>query len=271
MKKGVLRGVIFLIFISLSGITKADEGMWLLYLTEKLNQKDMEKLGLKLTAEEIYSVNNSSLKDAIVSLGGFCTAEVISEQGLLLTNHHCGFPAIVQNSSVENDYITNGFWSMSLNEELPAKGLFVRFLVRIDDVTEQILNNTHFEMSEIERTEVVQSTIDEITAKAVEGTNYEAEVKGVFYGNEYYLFVYEVYSDIRLVGAPPSSIGNFGGETDNWMWPRHTGDFSLFRIYASPENQPASYSKSNIPFKPKKWLSISLDGYQENDFAMIIG
>ncbi len=271
MKKGFFKGVLFVFMIFFTCSLKADEGMWLLNLIHKLNQDDMEKLGLKLTAEEIYSVNNSSLKDAIVSFGGGCSAGVISQQGLLLTNHHCGFSAIVQNSTIENDYITNGFWAMSMNEELPAKGLFVKFLVRIEDVTEQVLSNVHFEMSEIERSEAVQNSIENITAAAVKGTEYQAEVKELFYGNEYYLFVYEVYSDIRLVGAPPSAIGNFGGDTDNWMWPRHTGDFALFRIYASPDNKPSEYNKANVPFIPKKWLSISLDSYQENDFAMIIG
>ena len=271
MKKGIVLGVFVFVSLIFSSSLKADEGMWLLNLIAKMNQSDMERMGLQLTAEEIYSINNSSIKDAIVSFGGFCSAEVISPEGLLLTNHHCGFSAIVQNSTVENDYVTSGFWAQSQNEELQCKGLFVRFLVRIEDVTDEVLNLIHFEMSEVEREEVVKKISSELSATAVDGTHFEAEVKDFFYGNQYYLFVYEVFNDVRLVGAPPSSIGNFGGETDNWMWPRHTGDFSLFRVYSDENGKPAAYNTNNIPLKVKKWLPISLDGYEEDDFAMIIG
>jgi len=271
MKKGIVLGVLFSVLFIISRPSKADEGMWLLNLIAKLNQSDMETLGLKLTSEEIYSINNSSLKDAIVSFGGFCSAEVISSKGLLLTNHHCGFSAIVQNSSVEQDYVTDGFWAMSQQEELEAKGLFVKFLIRVDDITEDVLGMVHFEMTEVERSEAVQKITTELIAKATEGNHFQAEVKEIFYGNQYFLFIYEVYNDVRLVGAPPSSIGNFGGETDNWMWPRHTGDFALFRVYSSPDGKPASYNKANIPLKTKKWLPISLNGYVEGDFSMIIG
>jgi len=269
------RVIISLIFSALLFVTsiqsRADEGMWLLNLISKLNQSDMEAMGLKLTAEEIYSINNSSLKDAVVSLGGFCTAEVVSSKGLLLTNHHCGYPSIVQNSTVENDYATNGFWAMSYNEELPAKGLFVKFLVRIEDVTEQVFGKLDKDMTEQERTDALKKIADEIREKAVEGTHYQAEIKEFYFGNQYYLFIYEVYNDVRLVGAPPESIGNFGGDTDNWMWPRHTGDFAMFRVYTGPDGKPAAYSKDNIPLEAKKWLPVSTKGYKENDFAMIIG
>lgn len=271
MKNRIVLSIQVFILFNIFSPVFADEGMWLPQLIEKMNYAEMTGMGLNLTAEEIYSYNNSSIKDAIVSFGGFCTAEVISQKGLLLTNHHCGYGAIAQNSSIENDYLTNGFWANAYYEELPAKGLFVKFLIRIEDVTEKVLSFTNFEMTEAERQEAIQKAIKEINADAINGTGYMAETKGFFYDNEFYLFVYEVYNDIRLVGAPPNSIGNFGGDTDNWMWPRHTGDFSLFRIYTSPDGKPAQYSKDNVPMQSKKWLPISLNGYEENDFAMIIG
>lgn len=249
----------------------ADEGMWLPLLIKRLNQQDMEKMGLQLTAEEIYSVNHSSLKDAIVSLGGFCTAEVISKEGLLLTNHHCAFDAIQSHSSVENNYLSNGFWAASYEDELPNEGLYARFLVRMADVTERVLKNVTDTMPEGERQQITGTVMEEIVAEATEGTHYEAEVKSFFEGNEYYLFVYETYRDVRLVGAPPSSIGKFGGDSDNWMWPRQTGDFALLRVYMGPDGQPAEYSPENIPLKPRYHLPVSLQGVQENDFAMIMG
>lgn len=260
--------VIILLF-SFSFQSYADEGMWLPMLIKRLNHTDMQKMGLNLTAEEIYSVNNSSLKDAIVSLGGFCTAEVISKQGLLLTNHHCAFGAIQTHSTVENDYISHGFWAATLEDEKPNEGLYAKFLVRMEDVTESVLADVNDGMTEAERTSAVNRAIEGLK-KTVEG-DYEIEIKPFYEGNEYYMFLYEIYRDLRLVGAPPSSIGKFGGDTDNWMWPRQTGDFALFRIYTAPDGSPAEYSPENIPLKPKHHLPISLDGVQENDFAMVMG
>ncbi|MTI30753.1 S46 family peptidase, partial [Xanthovirga aplysinae] len=250
----------------------ADEGMWLPSLLKALNEEDMQELGLKLSPEEIYSVNNSSLKDAIVAFGGFCTAEVISKEGLLLTNHHCGFSSIQSHSTVDKDYLTDGFWAMKKEDELPNEGLYARFLVRIEDVSPKVLAAVKPEMSEQQRNQTASNVMEEIKKAAIENTSYDAEVKPFFNGNEYYLFVYETYHDVRLVGAPPSSIGKFGGDTDNWMWPRQTGDFSLFRIYMSPDGSPTKgYAAENIPFKPKHHLPISLSGVQEGDFAMIMG
>lgn len=260
--------VIVLLF-SFSFQSYADEGMWLPMLIKRLNYTDMQKMGLNLTAEEIYSVNNSSLKDAIVSLGGFCTAEVISKQGLLLTNHHCAFGAIQTHSTVENDYISHGFWAATLEDEKPNEGLYAKFLVRMEDVTESVLAEVSDATTEAERVSAVNRAIEELE-KSVEG-DYEIEIKSFYEGNEYYMFLYEIYRDVRLVGAPPSSIGKFGGDTDNWMWPRQTGDFALFRIYTAPDGSPAEYSPENIPLKPKHHLPISLDGVQENDFAMVMG
>jgi hypothetical protein len=251
--------------------SKADEGMWLPLLLKKLNEGDMQKAGLKLTADDIYNINKSSLKDAIVQLGGFCTAEVISGEGLLLTNHHCAYDAIQSHSSVKNDYLTNGFWAMTREEELPNQGLTASFLVRMEDVTARVLAAVTEDMNEQERISKIKKEIAEIKAQAIKDTYYNADVKSMFDGNEYYLFVYETYRDVRLVGAPPSSIGKFGGDTDNWMWPRHTGDFALLRIYTGPDGKPADYSKDNVPLKPRHFLPVSLKGVQQNDFAMIMG
>ena len=254
------------------GSSMADEGMWLPLHIKRLNQVNMEKMGLQLTADEIYSINHSSLKDAVVNLGGgFCTGEIISPEGLLLTNHHCGYSFIQKHSTVENDILTNGFWARSKSEELPNEGLFVQFLVRMEDVTKKVLKNVKDGMSEDERNKMIEKAISEISAAAKGDTHYDVRVKSFFEGNEYYLFVYETYRDVRLVGTPPESIGKFGGDTDNWMWPRHTGDFSLFRVYMSPDGKPAEYSPENVPLKPKHYLPISLDGVQENDFAMVLG
>ena len=244
--------------------------MWLPQLLQSLNEKDMKKQGLKLNAADIYSINKGSLKDAIVSFGGFCTAEVISDQGLILTNHHCGYDAVQNHSTLEHNYIQNGFWSNNKSEELTNPGLTATFIIRIEEVTKSILQNTDG-LSEKER----QSTIDKNTAiyakTVLKETYQDVIIKPFFEGNRYFLFVTETYKDVRLVGAPPASIGNFGKDTDNWMWPRHTGDFSLFRIYANKNNQPADYSVDNVPYKPKKVLNISLDGVQENDFTMVMG
>ena len=250
---------------------QAHEGMWLPMLIKRLNYEDMKANGLQLTAEELYSINNSSLKDAIVSLGGFCTGEIISSQGLLLTNHHCGFDAIQSHSSEESNYLKDGFWAMSKEEEKTNPGLFVKFLVRMDDVTEQVMAEITPEMSETERQRAAAMIGRKLAGEATEGTHYDAQVKSFFHHNEYYLFVYETFTDVRLVGAPPSSIGKFGGDTDNWMWPRQTGDFSMFRVYSGPDGMPAEYSEENIPLKPKHHLPVSTDGVKEGDFTMIFG
>lgn len=269
MKKFFNALVVFTLMVS--PFAKADEGMWLPLFIERLNYVDMQKMGLQLTAEEIYSINNSSLKDAIVQFGGGCTAEVISDQGLLLTNHHCGYGRIQAHSSVEHDYLTNGFWAQNLEDELANPGLSVSFLIRIEDVTQKILAGTSPFLLEDERNEVIDSLSKIIKDEAVGGTHYKASVRSFFEGNEFYLFVYEVFTDVRLVGAPPSSIGKFGADTDNWMWPRHTCDFSLFRIYSDKDGNPAEYAADNIPLKPKHHLPVSIAGVQQGDFAMIMG
>jgi hypothetical protein len=249
----------------------ADEGMWLPQLLEQLNEKQMKALGMKINAKDIYNINKGSLKDAIVSFGGFCTGEVISDKGLVLTNHHCGFDALQNHSTLDHNYIRDGFWARNTGEELPNPDLFVTFIVRIDDVTKQILNGVTTGLAENERQSLVDRNIAELK-KTVQKESYQDILVRPFYeGNKYYLFVTETYKDVRLVGAPPSSIGNFGKDTDNWMWPRHTGDFSMFRIYASKDNKPAAYAVDNVPYKPKKSLAISLDGAGQNDFTMVFG
>ncbi len=249
--------------IAISHQSKADEGMWLPHLISG-NFSALEKLGCQLTAEDIYSVNKSSLKDAVVNFGNFCTGEMISEEGLLLTNHHCGFSSVQAQSSIEKNYINTGFWAMDKSEELYNPGLTVTFLVRVEDVTAAYFRNG-----------VLVSNIDSVSEvlqkEAVRGTHYTAEVKPFFERNTFYLFVNETYKDVRLVGVPPSSIGKFGGDTDNWMWPRHTGDFCLFRVYGDADGKPADYSPNNVPFKPRHFLPISMSGVKANDFAMIMG
>jgi len=252
-------------------LVKADEGMWFLMHIDRLNHRDMQKMGLQLTSEEIYSINHSSLKDAIVQFAGGCTAEIVSKDGLVLTNHHCGYEAITELSTPEHDYLTNGFWAASKAEELKPQSLSVRFFVRMDDVTKRILSKVNDKMSEAEREKVVNQEIALIQQENDEGGKYTVSVKSFYNGNEYYYFVYQDFTDVRLVGAPPNSIGKFGGDTDNWEWPRHTGDFSLFRIYADKDGNPVEYSQSNVPLKPKYHLPISLKGFQDNDFAMILG
>lgn len=269
-----MRKLLAVLVILLSGLgsrAKADEGMWLLPLLEKLNIGRMTELGLKLSAEDIYSLNQPSIKDAIIIFGGGCTGEIVSSQGLILTNHHCGYGQIQQHSSVEHDYLKDGFWAMSKEEELPNPGLSVTFLVRIEDVTDQILANVKTGMSETDRTAAINAARLAIEKKAQEGGNYRVQVGSFYGGNYFYLLVYERYTDVRLVGTPPQSIGKFGSDTDNWEWPRHTVDFSVFRVYSGPDGKPAAYSKENIPLKPKYHLPVSLKELDKGDFAMILG
>ena len=249
----------------------ADEGMWLPSLISQ-RIDDMRAKGFRLTAEDIYSINKASMKDAVVLFNGGCTGELISPEGLLLTNHHCGYDAIQKHSTVEHDYLTNGFWAMSRAEELPAPGLKVRFIRRIVDVTPDVLGAVPDIAGGGEREELVAGQVKAVSERlAGENPGMDVEIKSFFGGNQYFAFVIEVFRDVRLVGAPPTSIGKFGGDTDNWMWPRHTGDFSVFRVYAGPDNRPADYSLENRPYKAEKFLKISLGGYDEGDFAMIMG
>ena len=268
MKK--LFTLLALVSISLTAV--ADEGMWLLPYIKKMNSKDMKKHGCKLSAEDIYSAEKSSLKDAIVIFGGGCTGEIVSPDGLLFTNHHCGYGAIQKLSSVEHDYLADGFWAMNNSEELPAEGLSVRFVRHIFDVTADIMGNVPSTASQEEYEQIVDENKKALIAKLeAEHPNMQIIIPSFFGGNQFFAFVHEVYTDIRLVGTPPSSIGKFGGDTDNWMWPRHTGDFSIFRVYAGKDNRPAAYSEENVPYKAEKWLDISLDGIEEGDFGMIMG
>ena len=264
---------LFVIFMTLGATASTpDEGMWLPMLIQRLNYVDMQKEGLHLSAEELYSINHSSIKDAVVSLGGgFCTAEVVSSDGLLFTNHHCGFESIQKHSTVEKDYLTNGFWAMNRSEELPNEDLYASFLIRMEDVTKKVLANVKPDMSESDRSAEVRNVMTKLKSDASEKGKYTVDVKSFYSGNEYYMFVYQVFEDIRLVGAPPSAIGKFGGDTDNWMWPRHTGDFSIFRIYAKADGSPSKYSKDNVPLKVKYHLPISLKGVKKDDFTMIWG
>ncbi len=271
MRKLVLFLLLFSGIIQARSANLPDEGMWLPMFVERLNYVDMQKMGLKLTPQEIYDINNSSLKDAIVNLGGFCTAEVVSQQGLLFTNHHCGYDAIQEHSSIDHDYLTDGFWANSFEEELPNEGLTVSFLVKMDDVTKVITDKIKPEMNESERASTISKIVESLKEEASENGKYDVSVKSFYNGNEFYRFVYQVYRDVRLVGAPPSAIGKFGGDTDNWMWPRHTGDFSIFRIYTAPDGSPADYAKENIPLKPKYSLKISPNGIKADDFTMIWG
>ncbi|TDQ28885.1 S46 family peptidase [Tenacibaculum caenipelagi] len=252
-------------------VTAQQGGMWIPSLLEGMNEQEMTSLGSKLTAKDIYDVNNSSLKDAIGHFNGGCTSEVISPEGLILTNHHCGFGQIQSHSSLENDYLKDGFWAMSKQEELPNEGLYVEFIVRIDDVTTQVLKGVTEAMTESEKQSAIDKNINEIKKLTQKEDWQNIKVKPFYKGNQYFLFVTEKFEDVRLVGAPPSSIGKFGSDTDNWVFPRHTGDFSLFRIYADKNNRPAKYSKDNIPYKPKHFLPVSLDGIEEGDFTMVFG
>ena len=249
----------------------ADEGMWLPSLISQ-RIEDMQAKGFRLTAEDIYSINSASLKDAVVLFGRGCTGELISDEGLLLTNHHCGYSQIQKHSSVEHDYLRDGFWAMNRDEELPNEGLTVSFLERMEDVTDAVLQGYSPEMTETQRDSVVKANSGKLVEKATaEGNGLRATVEALYYGNQYFLFLYREYSDVRLVGAPPSSVGKFGGDTDNWMWPRHTGDFSIFRIYADKDNNPAPYSEDNVPYRPKRHFRISLGGVEEGDFTFVYG
>lgn len=249
----------------------ANEGMWLPQLLAALNEKEMKAMGMKISAKDIYDINKSSLKDAIVSLGGFCTAEVISGEGLLLTNHHCAFDAIQKHTTLQNNYIDKGFWAMDRGEELSNPGLTATFIVRIEEITQQALQNVTTNMEERERQSLVDKNLNVVKAGVKKEEWQDLSIKPFFEGNRYFLFVTETYTDVRLVGAPPSSIGKFGSDTDNWIWPRHTGDFAMFRIYADKNNRPANYSIGNVPYKPKRFLNISLNGLNKNDFTMVFG
>ncbi len=266
-------GLLFLAAIILSvGTIRADEGMWMLPLIQKLNSKKMTEMGFKLSAKDIYDINNSSLKDAILHFGGGCTAEIISKDALVLTNHHCGFGTIQKLSTVDHDYLQNGYWAMNRDQELPAKGLSVIFLDRIEDVTRAVADAMAAVSDPKAKDEAMGKISDQLTSKAIGENKYlRGRVVSFFGDNQYYMVITKTYNDIRFVGAPPASIGKFGGETDNWMWPRHTGDFSMFRIYADKDNNPAEFSKDNVPYQPKKFLTISLKGVKQNDPAMIIG
>ncbi|MCE3277929.1 MAG: peptidase, partial [Bacteroidetes bacterium] len=248
--------------------SKADEGMWLPALL-KNNYAEMQRLGLKLTPEQLYDVNHSSLKDAVVWFNGGCTSEIISDQGLLLTNHHCGYDAIANHSTVGNNILDNGFWAKSFAEEMPNEGMWVSILVRMEDVSDIVnkaLEGVDPKAADAKRFETFKSIEQEIKKEG-----FDAQVRSMFKDNAYYLFVFEKFTDVRLVATPPQSIGKFGGDTDNWMWPRHTADFSMFRIYANKDNKPAAYSKENVPYKPKKSLPVSLKGLNEGDYTMVYG
>ena len=269
MKKIILSLVAGIMLMPMS--VKADEGMWFLMFIERLNHRDMQKMGLQLTPQEIYSINNHSLKDAIVQFNGGCTAELISKDGLVLTNHHCGYDAIAELSSAEKNYLKEGYWAANRKEELKPSSLFVRFFVRMDDCSKRILSVVTPGMSEAEREKAINQEIAKIEKENNEGGKYTVSVRPFFQGNEYYYFVYQDYKDVRLVGTPPESLGKFGGDTDNWEWPRHTADFSMFRIYADANGNPAEYSANNVPLQPKHHLPVNLGGVKENDFAMILG
>lgn len=251
--------------------SRADEGIWIPILIEKYNIKVMQEKGFKLSAEDIYSINKASMKDAVLIFGGGCTGEIISDEGLVITNHHCGYGMIQDHSSLEHDYLTNGFWAMSRSEELPNPGLTVTILKRMEDVTGKVLQGVTGGMNSSQREKIIAANIAGIQKDAAKGTGYRATVRPFYMGNQYFLFVDEIFRDVRLVGAPPSAIGKFGGDTDNWIWPRHTGDFSIFRIYAGKNNKPAVYSKDNVPYKPAYHFPISLKGVKEGDFTMVFG
>lgn len=262
--------VLFMLVAMWGAPVKADEGMWLPALIHKLNIGDMQKTGLKLTAEDVYSINQSSLKDAVAHIGG-CTAEMISPDGLMLTNHHCAFGDIQRHSTVEHDYLRDGFWAKTREEELPNPSKIARFLIRAEEVTDKVLAGVTPGMSFAERQKAVAAAMAKIENEAIGDTHYQAQVTPLLESNKYFLFVYETFRDVRLVGAPPQALGKFGGDTDNWMWPRHTADFSIYRVYCGPDGKPASYSKNNVPYKPRHYFPISLKGVQDGDYAMVMG
>ena len=249
---------------------RADEGMWIPMLLQR-NEAAMQRAGMHISAQDIYDINHASLKDAVLLFGGGCTGEFVSNEGLLLTNHHCGYSYIVQHSTVDHDYLTNGFWAMNRSQEIACPGLTVTRLVRMEDVTTAVLEGVSDNTTEQDREKIVEKNITRLCANAVKGTHYKAIIKPFYYGNQYFMYVNEVFTDVRLVGAPPSNIGKFGGDTDNWMWPRHTGDFSMFRVYVDKDNNPASYSPDNVPYTPLKHMEISLKGVDEGDFTFVFG
>ncbi len=258
-----------LLFFRLASV--AGEGMWIPMLLQQMNEKEMQEMGMKITAEDIYSMNNSSMKDAIVLFGRGCTGEIISGDGLLLTNHHCGFGNIQKHSSLEHDYLTDGFWAMSRQEELPNPGLTATLMVEMREVTKGVLAGVNDNMSMTERKALIRENAMKLIDEFQKDSQYKARIVPFFKGNQYYMIITETFRDVRLVGAPPSNIGKFGGDTDNWMWPRHTGDFSLFRIYVDKDGNPAEYSEDNIPYQPKYFFPISLDGVDEGDFTFVFG
>ncbi len=262
---------VFIAFLFSASLAHATEGMWLPLLLSQLNEAEMRSLGMKMSADDIYSVNHGSLKDAVVSFGGFCTGEIISEKGLILTNHHCGFDAIADQSTIEHNYLENGFWAKKTGDELPIPGLFVTFIVRIEDVSEAALAGVTDDMDEKVRQSKIDLNLNAVKKSCSKEAGQEVMVRPFFDGNQYFLFVTETFRDVRLVGAPPSSIGKFGSDTDNWVYPRHTGDFSMFRVYADRNNRAANFSLDNVPYKPKHSLPVSLDGVAEGDFTMIFG
>jgi hypothetical protein len=269
MKKNMLILLIFL-FIPLA-VLRAEEGMWLPSLLGELKIGDMQEKGFRLSADDIYHINRAAITDAVVSFGGFCTGELISAEGLLITNHHCGLGSIQRHSSLENNYLDEGFWAMSREDELPNPELYVRFLREVQDVTGFVLEGVEDGMSEQSRAEIISRNIRKLQDEATDGTQWNALTKSFFYGSEYCMFLYEEFNDVRLVGAPPKAVGDFGGDTDNWIWPRHTGDFSIFRIYADEDNNPATYDAENIPYKPRNFLPVSAGGVETGDFTMVCG
>jgi hypothetical protein len=260
-----------LIFVFQISVSRADEGMWIPLLLESLNEKEMQDMGLRISAKDIFDINNTSIKDAILWFGRGCTASIISDDGLILTNHHCGYRQIQTHSSLENDYLTDGFWAANRDEELPNPGLTVTRLVSMADVTVRMLENITDEMTEQERSEQLKTNAKAIEEEWEKDSHYKAAVRSFYYGNQFFVILSETFSDVRLVGAPPSNIGKFGGDTDNWMWPRHTGDFALFRIYTNKDNEPAAFSQENIPYKPLHSIPVSIKGIQENDFTFVFG
>ena len=271
LKKQLLLLAVFAITVPVFAGSPPDEGMWLPMFIKNYNYATMQKMGLRLTAEQLYDINNSSLKDAIVQLGdGFCTGEMVSRDGLMFTNHHCGYSSVVELSSVEHDYLNNGFFAMSKADELPVD-FTVNFLERMEDVTSIVLEKVDEKTTESDREKYVEEAIKKLRKENSQDGRYKVVVKPFYEGNEYYMFIYTTYEDVRLVVAPPSAIGKFGGDTDNWMWPRHTGDFTVFRIYTAPDGSPAKYSKDNVPLHPKHFLPVSLKGYQPGDYTMIWG